>query len=72
MSLAILPLRVEKLYQQSHVVEASIENKLHGFSKQMNIPKRDWNPGCLSPGIQEECRIRRMERSEIACGNVQT
>lgn len=47
MSLAILPLRVEKLYQQSHVVEASVENKLHGFSKQMNIPKRDWNPGCF-------------------------
>lgn len=47
MSLAILPLRVEKLYQQSHVVEAGVENKLHGFSKQMNIPKRDWNPVCF-------------------------
>lgn len=44
MSLAILPLRVEKLYQQSHVIEASLENELHGFSKQMNIPKRDWIP----------------------------
>lgn len=47
MSLAILPLRVEKLYQQSHVIEASVENKLHGFSTQMNIPKRDWIPGCF-------------------------
>lgn len=41
MSLAILPLRVEELYKQSHVVEASVENELHGFSKQMNIPKHD-------------------------------
>lgn len=57
MSLAILPLRVEKLYQQSHVIEASLENKLHGFSKQMNIPKRDWIPGCFDSQHSHLCGL---------------
>lgn len=47
MSLAVLPLKGEKLHQQSHFTEARVENELHGFSTQTNIPKRDWIQGCF-------------------------
>lgn len=47
MSFAMLPSKGEKLHQQSHFIEARVQNKLHGFSKQMTIPKRDWSQGCF-------------------------
>lgn len=43
----MLPSKGEKLHQQSHFIEARVENKLHGFSTQMTIPKRDWSQGCF-------------------------
>lgn len=78
MSLAILPLKREKLRQQSHFIEARVENKLHGFSKQMNLPKRDWIQGCFVYqhscvcGVYWRIKTRQRKLSEIVCGNVQT
>lgn len=76
-SFAMLPSKGEKLHQQSHFIEATVENKLHGFSKQMNIPKTwlDSRMFCL-PALVFVCtggvNKRRMKLSEIVCGDIKT